>query len=499
MKLSVKTINRVARKYSKKAHRAFLHKQYDTCIEYLKAASHTRYNFYMGFRDEEYEKLLFSLSRVVRQVDRPVVSQPNECVFFDSFSIDSGGLVQQYLAAIIFAGYKVHYITERKGFLSHKSAIRTQLEEGGVKDIIEVPSKLSGMARAQFIYDVIVNSGASKLFMQTNPSAVCPIVAFLALPSNIIRYKINLTDHAFWIGASCIDYSLEFRPRGCVLSEYARGVSHEKIFLLPFYPIVNSTPFGGFPKETDGKILILSGGAFYKVYDENDTFFKLAQGILEHNQNAVILFAGEGDRQRMYEKLQTYSIEKRFILIGQRKDIAEVFKHIDIYLDTFPLGGGLMCQLAAFFSKPILAYSELGSASVEEYVCQTHHTEIAKNSIESVIAESCRLVQDVDYRQKVGKQINSCVVDSEKFNGLFFKTMESSTNQVPYTEKEEWKENPARICDKILYENKEKQYQRSIVKIFGFSALWKCPGFLLDSIGIAIRNNRVLSVIKNNI
>lgn len=499
MWLSEEIINKTLRKYSKKAHNAFIHKRYDACLRYLKAASHTRYHFYLGFQDQEYEEILFSLSRFIHQVKRSTICESNECVFFDSFSTDGGGLVQQYLAALISGGYNIHYITERNGFISSNSAIKTQLVEGGVQDIIEIPSKLAGMARAQFIYDVIIGTSASKLFMHTNPSAVCPVVAFLALPSNIIRYKINLTDHAFWVGTSCVDYSFEFRPRGCVLSEYARGISHERICLLPFYPKLNHAPFAGFPKEVEGKTLIFSGGFYYKVYDDNNTFFKLARGILERSHDTIILFAGEGDSVKLKEKLHDFGIEDRFLLLGHRKDIEEVFKHIDIYLNTFPFGGGLMCQLAALFSKPILAYTEPGRTCVEESVCQIHSMNISYSSLESVIEESIRLVQDFEYRCNKGEQIHSCVVNPEIFNELFIKTLNTSTNQFPYEEKEEWKENPMRIGDKIQYDNNVKHYQKAIVKIFGFSSLWRCPRFLIDSISVTIKHNKLLSVIKNNI
>ena len=41
-----------------------------------------------------------------------------------------------------------------------------------------------------------------------------------------------------------------------------------------------------------------------------------------------------------------------------RKDISQLFRNCDIYYGTYPLSGGLMCQYAAAFGKPILAYAK---------------------------------------------------------------------------------------------------------------------------------------------
>ena len=40
-----------------------------------------------------------------------------------------------------------------------------------------------------------------------------------------------------------------------------------------------------------------------------------------------------------------------------RKDISQLFRNCDIYYGTYPLSGGLMCQYAAAFGNPILAYA----------------------------------------------------------------------------------------------------------------------------------------------
>lgn len=60
-------------------------------------------------------------------------------------------------------------------------------------------------------------------------------------------------------------------------------------------------------------------------------------------------------------------------LIGDRHDINEVFKHSDIFLNTYPIGGGLMTQYAAANSKPILSLGvkdEIDTYIVEEMVNQ---------------------------------------------------------------------------------------------------------------------------------
>jgi hypothetical protein len=499
MQLTEERVKVLYAKYKRKAEIAFHKHHYDDCLMYIKAAAHTGYNFYLGYKDENLEEMLVNVSKALTLSPDQPNRKDDVCVFYDSFSIDNGGLVQQYLGAIISAGYKILYITEKVGFATRSSAIKSILEEYGKVEIVEIPHKLSYFKTSQFIYDTIIRSSAKKLFMQTGPSSASAIAAINALPKSIVKYKINLTDHTFWIGARRIDYSLEFRPFGCVLSYTYRGIPKEKVFLMQFYPIMNHSAFQGYPKEAEGKVVIFSGGAYYKIYDKEDTYFKIAKAILDVCKNAVILFAGTGNRKALDQKLTEYGIIDRFIPIGQRTDITEVFEHCDIYLNTYPFGGGLMSQYAAQLSKPIVNYSSKVTAKVEELVCQVKQMNLSDITIKALSNRVQQLVADKKYRKEYGAKIHDCALTSEYFNQLFVTCMSTNMNAKPYSDDVSFEEHTMDIKDKLDFENKNFNFHRRIIKVFGWRALVDSPDFLFVSICAVLREKRLFMALLNKI
>jgi hypothetical protein len=77
------------------------------------------------------------------------------------------------------------------------------------------------------------------------------VVSLMAIAniSGATKFNINLTDHAYWLGATFIDYNIEFRGYGEVLSLQKRGLKQSQLIRLPYYPIASKyTTFQGFPE-----------------------------------------------------------------------------------------------------------------------------------------------------------------------------------------------------------------------------------------------------------
>lgn len=499
MVLTEQIVKQLYNKYKTKAIHSFEKGNYSACLLNLKVAAFTGYYFYLGYKDQQIEDLLKLLSEKIGKVNSYVPKSDNLFVFYDSFSIDNGGLVQQYLGALIAAGYQILYITEKKNFLSRTGAIRKMLEDYGKAVIKVIPNDVSDFCKAQFVYNTIVESGANKLLIQSEPHSAYANTAFYALPKEITRYKINLTDHTFWIGADCFDYSFEFRPFGCTLSNVERGVPSDRLFYMPFYPIMNRTGFKGYPKEVDGKVVLFSGGAYYKVYDKDDTYFKMAKDILDSCYNVIILYAGIGDPQKMKEKIEEYGLQQRFLLLGQRSDITEVFEHCDIYLNTFPFGGGLMSQFAAQLGKPIVNYYTPVTAKVEEFVCQQKDIDISDNTIDSLVERVRRLADNKEERIAFGKQIRSCVITPSEFNQKFENCIRTGVNQIPYNDNTTLEEHLMDINDKLNFDADSKEFAREVSKIMGLKTMTAEPLLFLDAISVLLKGNRVLKAIKNNL
>lgn len=449
----------------KKALNAFKKTQYEKSLNFIKISAQIANNFNWVYIDDDLEKRLNNISKALLKpcIDYKPLDD-NRIVFFDSFSWDNKGLTQQYLRAFMSIGIKFLYLTESSKTNINSKYIFEELKKYDKADIVEIPQNIKRTEQIKLIYDNILSYKANKLFMHLSPSAVSAITAFYSLPKEIAKYQINLTDHAFWLGSNCLDYTLEFRPRGCTISKEKRGLKENQVLLQSMYPIINESAFEGFPEEyTKGKVVIFSGGAFYKVSGDSGEFFNLVKRILDDNHNAVFLFAGIGDSFLIERFIKKNRFENRFILIGNRSDINEVFKHCDIYMGTYPEGGGLMSQYAAMNGKPILNYmTESGGIEVEEIVCQNKNCNITFTDKEKFLEEAKKLINDLNYRKKRGEEINFGLTTKEQFNKNLLQNILSNKNQRQY---QDVKINYEKIFDQnIENQNTLQSYKSFIIK-----------------------------------
>lgn len=386
----------------------------ENAIVFIRSAAWINYNFFLTYSDEELEYYLQQISLSIHKQTK-FVTRPNAISFVNVFSKDTQGLSIQYVEAIISAGFDLLYIYEND--LQEDSLLFSILSHAPKVKLLRLPNTIKGFEKAQWIYDSIIEYGTSRLLMQLLPDSASECIALYALPPEISRFQINLTDHAFWLGCGCFDYTLEFRQRGCSISTMYRGFHKDQILLLPFYPVINDVPFSGFPHQAEGAVKIFSGGASYKIMDTDDTFLRMCNEILKQNTNAVILFATKDFSGAIKKRIKQLKIDNNFILLPFREDIASCFRNIDIYLNTFPYGGGLMCQYAAQNAIPILNYV---NTEIEECVNQKNSVRFTSNTKESFYQEAYKLCQDKDYRQRKGKELHDCVISHSDFN-LFFK------------------------------------------------------------------------------
>lgn len=467
-------IYQLYRSFNCKAKKALDRGRYDVCLKYVEAACDVAYKFYIGFTNNQIEATLKQLARRIQKHE--TLDFGPRCVFYDTFSQDAQGLTMQYVDAIIAAGWEMLYITEFGLDNPRSVRLKQTLQDYPKAKVMTVSRKLKGMSKVQFVYDTIMDYAPDKLFMHIHPSAVKVVTALYALPKEITKYQINLTDHTYWVGAGCVDYSFEFRDYGASLSVGKRGIQKDRILFLPYYPMMKETEFAGFPNEVEGKVKICSGASFYKIIDENDTFFKLNKAILDVNPNAVTLFAGGGDMVMLNSLIEKYGLKGRFIPIGQRNDIFECYKHSDIYLSSYPLGGGLMSQFAAHAGLPILALANSKtSGKIEEMVCQKHWEDMTFDSMDALVAEASRLVNDTSYRQQRGQAMRNCVIDVEEFNHSFQKSVTTGLSQYPLAIDDEVKLHYLSINDKLKLENSTKRYHRSVFSTLGLLGLFSCP------------------------
>ena len=385
------------------------------------------------YTDDELEKLLNDIS--LQKLKTPAIYAPdsNRVVLYDDWCT-SYVLVLQYVEALSLNFKEVLYITGRD--LSGTTNILDRISMyQNVKSIL-IPQNPNSFERSQNLLDTIIDFKPSKLFLHIGYNS--PItLALYSMPSGITRYRINLSDQTFWLGVRALDYTLEFRPFGATVTLEKRGLKKEQLLYLPFYPVKDDNPFQGFPEPTKGKVVIFSGGDFYKTLDPKNTYWNLVRDVLNDNQEAVFLYATKnvmGKTKDFIESfIRTNRFEERFIYIGFRPDIDEVFKHCDIFMGTCPVCGSLTSQLASANSKPILQYylHNTYDDETEQALCHNQELQISFTNKRSFLDEAKRLIQSADYREERGLLFNKVMFTREQFNHKLNEVVTSNYSPVP--------------------------------------------------------------------
>ncbi|MBG6236643.1 hypothetical protein IWX76_003237 [Pedobacter sp. CAN_A7] len=421
--LTEREITNSYHKIRNSAKESFAKGEYDKCLEQIELSANIAYNFNFFYKDDVLEGLLSAIAGKLFSDTSSAVQHNGRVVFYDYFGIANRGLTQQYLQALMALDIEFLYVLEN--YVVKSDAILVEIKTYDKAQVLLVDPGLSLLDKIKFVHEKIVAFKPEKALLHLHPASVVAVTVWNAL-SHVERYQVNLTDHAFWLGVSCIDYSLEFRDYGCTVSIEQRGIPKEKLLLQPYYPITDCGEFKGLPELGSDKVLIFTGGTYYKMYGGNNAFFTMLKRLLDENPQTVVLLAGDGDADPIHKFISSNGYENRFYLIGNRTDINHIFQRCDIYLSTYPITGGLMSQYAAVNSKPILSYSDanIPCNDVESFLTfGDQDANITFHQPEPYFDYAQKLINSKTYREEIGAKYKQRVIDVPSFNTLLFKNL----------------------------------------------------------------------------
>lgn len=464
------TLDTLYDKVINKALALFEKGKYNRCIHWTKFAANILYFSFKTLYEKRIESLIKGISeRVVVKDDRMTRFHENRVIFYDSFSYDNRGLTQQYIRALMSSGFHILYMSENQNLKATR--IFQELSSCQKVQVYIVPKKKGSCKQISAIYRRIIQYGPSRLLLHIRPSSLECLIAISNLPKEITKYNINITDHAYWAGVSVFDYNLEFRNYGASLSLKQRGICERQILLLPYYPIVDDIPFKGFPISTTGKVVLFFGGNLSKIKGQDNFFLNLIKEVLNTYEQAICFCAGQGDEDNLLSFIKDNGLEKKLIYIGFRNDIYQVIKHCDIFINTYPVGGGLMSQYAAINEKPIVAYSKPGGRNVESLI----HTDkiISVYNKSSFFDYIGHLISDTGYRLNEGRSLGSNIPSPDMFCEMLKKTLETNETQYPIR----FNEETVSSLNQTDVFNKEG-FKISVIKSLGLKGFIYFPSLL---------------------
>lgn len=391
---------------------------YKEALGFIEVAANFMYNFNVLYFDNEFELIIKDVASKYAEklsTSLPVGASISDkrIIFYDYFSIDNRGLTEQYLRGLLDLGYEVLYVSCQKD-KSRMRNILALLSEYHSATILFVSSSFTENNFLSIISE-IKRFGSSQILVHSSPWDVlgCLILSFL---SDMTRFLINITDHAYWLGNSVVDYVIEFRSYGYNVSRLFRNINPSKCLYLPYYPVRSlHDDFNGFPFDSVNKKVIFSGGALYKI-SGSQIFLDIVKYILESDKSTIFFYVGNGDASVLKQFIERNKYEDRFFYSEERRDINELFKHCYFYLGTYPIPGGLMSQYAVSNNKVVLSlYDEaLPINNTKEFFIDAS-VKMAYTNIDELKMEISRILHDESYLRQKEQKLKNMVISTELF------------------------------------------------------------------------------------
>ena len=383
--------------------------RWDQALSLLSACAALLYKANQSYTDVELEQWLYAIAREVLP-GQEKRGQGDSILFYDGFGYNDRGLIQIYLRALCRLGHVIYVTAEANR--SQLPDVLQILEDGGAETVWLRQSK--PVAAMRELYAHFRQYCPSSAFLYTRPDDVAAVAVFDRMEGSVRRFQINLTDHAFWLGTGSMDYCVEFRDYGAVVSAQGRGIAEEKLVKLPFYPAIDrSRSFEGYPFPFDPQTqkLIFSGGSLYKTLGGGNRYYQLVEHILQTYPQTVFWYAGSGNRTQMDALISRFP--GRAFLTAERGDFLQIIERSVFYLSTYPVSGGLMFQYAAAMGK--LPITLKFDAEADGYLLGQHTLGIEATDMEQAKALIHAVLTDEAFRQEKETVIRRAVIDEETF------------------------------------------------------------------------------------
>lgn len=389
-----------------------LHK-YEEALSKIANMANMLYESNQYYVDNDSENALLNIQRQLqKKYDFEEIKDVNTktVLFYDGFGLDSRGLAYIYLKALVNLGYKVIYMTISNAQGNIPRITKLIEDAGGEIVFCRTDSYIFWY---QYMYKVFSIVKPAKAFFYTTPYDVSAVMAFNQLAGQVERYQINLTDHAFWLGINAFDYCLEFRDYGANISLKHRLIARNKILKQPYYPDINKNmKFQGFPFEKkQDDFVVFSGGFLYKTIDDELIYYKLVEYLLLRYPQLKLWYAGYGSNEQfkpLRELMTQYP--NRVFYTAERKDLFQVLENVDMYLNTYPIAGGLLTQYSALAGKPPFTLSN-GEDSCAELLFDGAYLGVETSDIDELMSYIDVYINskssNVEYREKMQNSVIS--------------------------------------------------------------------------------------------
>ena len=412
------------------AKKSIVKGKYDKALASLSACADVLYESNQRYKDDEIEDMLLELGDKIISVPddfKPKNIKPVKTVlYYDGFGLDLRGLAINMTSNIASLGYKLIYVTHA-GSKGKQNHIVKELEGYDV-EYVYLDTDSGYLKWALELNQVFQKYCPQVAYFYTTPFDVSGTIVFNMYKDRVIRFLVNLTDHAFWIGLNAFDYCSASRSMGAWINMNGRGIPLDKMYRNKTRIYINEKiELGPLPFDTEKYRYVFSGGALYKTLgDDNNYFYRMVEHIVSNYSDVNFLYAGYGDRSQFDILIKKYP--GRVFLINEREDFYQIIQGSVFFLNTYPMFGGQMMRYSAYAKRlPVtLKHNDDGQGIL-------FHQEdlgIEFASYEQIINEIDNLLTDDEYRKSKEEKLNMAVVSKEEADKNYRQIIE--TQESPY-------------------------------------------------------------------
>lgn len=400
--------------FKKKIRHSISKERYNDAMELISSCALLLYTTNQYYIDDALEDSIRTIADVffpdvIERVERRELKR-DTVLYYDGFGLDSRGLARIYVEALV-QNFNVHYVTYADSVNTAPEILKIVQENGGTVSFI---SRERPIGIVKQLNEILRKSRAEKFMFYSYPDDAAAVMLLYAYEGVLTRYQINLTDHAFWLGAKAIDKCIEFRDYGACISSEFRGIPREKLVKLPFYPTINKgREFQGYPFHVkDGQKVVFSGGSLYKTLGDGNKYYQIVDDILDKHRDVIFWYAGSGDDSELRKCMARYP--GRVYHTEERTDLFQVLQHSCFYLSTYPLCGGLMYQYAA--AAGVVPLTLRRDEDNDGFLLNQDSLNVDFDAMDALKQEIDHIVTDESYRLAQGRRMQNAVISKEAFN-----------------------------------------------------------------------------------
>lgn len=382
----MKNVNSKYEKVIPKIDCAIKKGQYGRACQMIRYCALHKYDLNDVFYDERLEKKLQAIAENY-QIDSVSITK-EKVLFYDQISSDNRVLSMHYLNGLMESGYEVIYVYYESTGTNEK--IRNIIERNDNVKSYSI-GKRYDLESLKKLVEIVEVEKPCKVFSQNHVDDFNGVIFNYALKkTDIERYLINITDHAFWLGQNAYDYIIEFRDYGYSLTIDERKIDKEKLIKLPYYAFQSKSQFKGFDFVTAGKRIIFSGGGVYKTKGE-DTFYDIVNHILAKFPDTVFLYLGANAHDYVFSNINE-DLKSRVYVYEERDDLDGVMENSYLYINSYPLIGALMTLYASNNALP--PFTIFNDERLVNDIHDFYIDNIWKNFVKS---NKDQLIETIDY------------------------------------------------------------------------------------------------------